>query len=110
MNGVVRDGDSFILVIDTQIYGLEAIKKTAYRFADVTSVIVQQRPDQKIAVVFNFDGVQRKADPDRIIADFCNELLDQDLREIIKRETTPVRNLILAHAFSRSSLTDNSES
>lgn len=94
---------------DTRVYGLEAIKKTAYKFAAVTSVIVQPRSDQTVSVLFNFDGGQRKTDPECVIADFCNELLDQDLREVIKRETTPVRNLILAHAFSRSSLIENSE-
>jgi len=108
VNGVVRDAD-MVLAIDTRIYSLEAIKKTAYKFAAVTSVILQPRTDETIAVRFNFDGAQVKRDPDRIIADFCNELLDQDLREIIKRETTPVRNLILAHAFSRSSLIENGE-
>ena len=110
MNGVVRDGDSLVLVIDTRIYSLEAIKKSAYKFADRAAVILQEKPDQKIAVVFNFSGAHGKADPERVIGDFCNELLDQDLREIIKRETTPVRNLILAHAFSRSSLMEDSES
>ena len=37
MNGVVRDGDKFFLAIDTRVYSLEAVKKTAYKFAAVTS-------------------------------------------------------------------------
>jgi His-Xaa-Ser system protein HxsD len=109
MKGVVRDGDDFVLAIDTRIYSLEAVKKTAYKFAAVTSIIIQPQTDSVISVLFNFAGVHGRSDPERIISDFCNELLDQDLREIIKRETTPVRNLILAHAFSRSSLVENNE-
>jgi His-Xaa-Ser system protein HxsD len=107
MNGVVRDGNTFVLSIDTQVYSLEALKKTAYKFAAVTSVIIEPNADNVVSVLFNFAGSHAKNDPERVIADFCNELLDQDLREIIKRETTPVRNLILAHAFSRSSLVEN---
>jgi len=98
-----------VLSIDTRVYSLDAIKKAAYKFAVVASVILQPKDDHTINIVFNFEGVQKKSDPNRVIADFCNELLDQDLREIIKRETTPVRNLILAHAFSRSSLIEKTE-
>jgi His-Xaa-Ser system protein HxsD len=109
MTGVTREGDRFVLSVDTRIYSLEAVKKTAYKFAAVTSVILEPKTDNVISVFFNFVGAHAKNDPERIIADFCNELLDQDLREIIKRETTPVRNLILAHAFSRSSLVEHNE-
>jgi His-Xaa-Ser system protein HxsD len=109
MNGVVRDGDKFVLSIDTRLYSLEAVKKTAYKFAAVTSIILQPKTDQLVSVLFNFAGAHGQNDPERVISDFCNELLDQDLREIIKRETTPVRNLILAHAFSRSSLVERNE-
>ena len=109
MNGVVRDEDKFVLSIDTRLYSLEAVKKTAYKFAAVTSVILQPQKDQVVSVLFNFSGAHGQNDPERVISDFCTELLDQDLREIIKRETTPVRNLILAHAFSRSSLVESNE-
>jgi His-Xaa-Ser system protein HxsD len=109
MNGVVRDGDKCVLSIDTRLYSLEAVKKTAYKFAAVTSIILQPKTDQVISVLFNFIGAHAQNDPERVISDFCNELLDQDLREIIRRETTPVRNLILAHAFSRSPLVEHNE-
>jgi His-Xaa-Ser system protein HxsD len=109
MNGVTRDGDRFALSVDTRVYSLEAVKKTAYKFAAVTSVIIEPKTDNVVSVLFNFAGAHAKNDPERVISDFCNELLDQDLREIIKRETTPVRNLILAHAFSHSSLVENKE-
>ncbi|HZS57146.1 MAG TPA: His-Xaa-Ser system protein HxsD [Bryobacteraceae bacterium] len=109
MNGVVRDGDKFVLSVDTRVYSLEAVKKTAYKFAAATSIILQPRKDEIVRVLFNFAGVHGRSDPEGVISDFCNELLDQDLREIIKRETAPIRNLILAHAFSRSSLVENNE-
>jgi His-Xaa-Ser system protein HxsD len=106
MNGISRVGEAHCLNLSTAIYGLNAIKKTAYRFADKTSVILQTNGADSISIIFNFVGKHAANDPEKIIADFCNELLDQDLREIIKRETTPVRNLILAHAFSRTSLVE----
>ena len=35
---------------------------------------------------------------------FFRELLDQELRELIIQETAPLRDLILAHAYSRTGL------
>lgn len=104
MNGISRNGDDFCLAVSTSIYSLDAIKKAAYRFADKASVIVQPQAAENVSIIFNFAGARSAGDPEQVISDFCNELLDQDLREIIKRETTPVRNLILAHAFSRTLL------
>jgi hypothetical protein len=36
--------------------------------------------------------------------EFCNALLDQTLREIVSQESEAERNLILAHALSRTTL------
>jgi hypothetical protein len=38
--------------------------------------------------------------------EFCNEVLDQELREIIAEETVGIRDLLLAQAFSKTSLID----
>jgi len=46
------------------------------------------------------------SDPDAVLADFRNEVLDQVLRERIRAETVEVRNLVLAAAFSKTGLTD----
>jgi His-Xaa-Ser system protein HxsD len=41
-----------------------------------------------------------------LVADFRNEVLDQVLRERIRAETSDIRNLVLALAFSRTGLAD----
>ena len=103
MTGVVREGSDHIVTLDTRIYSLEAIKRTAYKFANRSSVLLSAKDEVSLTVIFNFVGKENSC-PDEVIADFCNELLDQDLRDLVKRETAPIRNLILAHALSRSSL------
>jgi His-Xaa-Ser system protein HxsD len=102
--GLPCDRAGYNLTINTQIYGLEAIKKTAYKFADRASIVINPAGADAVSISFIFVGRHAASEPDQLIADFGNELLDQDLREIIKRESTPLRNLILAHAFSRTSL------
>jgi His-Xaa-Ser system protein HxsD len=42
-----------------------------------------------------------------LLQEFQKEVLDQDLREHIKKETESYRNLILAHTFSKTSLIED---
>ena len=109
VNGVSRLSEGYSLSLDTSIYSVEAIKKSAYKFADRASVIINPATESTVSVVFNFVGRHAQNDPEQVISDFCNELLDQDLREKITKETQPVRNLLLAQAFSRTSLADTDQ-
>jgi His-Xaa-Ser system protein HxsD len=106
MNGVSHTPDGHSLLIDPAVYGVEAVKKAAYKFADRASVIINGNPGSKTEVIFNFVGQHAKNNPEQIISDFCNELLDQELREVIKKETGALRNALIAHAFSQTLLTE----
>jgi len=57
-----------------------------------------------IRTVLHFNVDKSEDTIDSIVETFRKEVLDQDLRGSIKAETESVRNLILAHAFSRTSL------
>ena|SRR5215469_6873787 len=108
MTTSAHDNGILSLSLDTAIYSLEAIKKTAYKFADRASVIINRSSESQVTVSFETNRNISDEDRGQILSDFSNELLDQDLREIIKRETGPLRNAILAHAFSKTSLADKS--
>lgn len=93
---------SFRLALDSSVYSLEAVQKAAYRFIDRLTILISQIDGQ---ILCDIDPVANLARPlDEVLADFKRELLDQQLRSQIKAETEPVRNLILALAFSRSGL------
>lgn len=106
MNGIIATPEGYRLTIDTRIYAIEAVKKAAYKFADRASIFIRPKSEAEVEVVFSFTGQVHPDHPEQVIADYCNELLDQDLREIIKKEAGPLRNLILAHAFSKTSLVE----
>jgi His-Xaa-Ser system protein HxsD len=97
------DGATEIL-ISLKLYSIEAIKKTAYLFTNRFGVFLDHHDSDHAKVVFNPDKDSKSLDFDSIYNEFCNELLDQDLREIIFNKTEGRRNLILAQAFSRTSL------
>lgn len=92
------------LSFDTAIYRLTAIKKAAYRFSDRATFAIEPGPGNTVTV--RLSAMDRLTNLDRLEADFTTEVLDQDLREIVAAETETVRNLILAQAFSQTSLLD----
>ncbi len=93
--------------VDLDIYGLPALLKVAHKFTDRCFVHLQYRTERVVEVRLHAKAPQVPLDG--IAGEFCNEVLDQRLREIVARESEPVRNLVLAHALSRVDLA-NSES
>lgn len=90
------------LDLDRSVYSLEAVQKAAYRFIDRLTVLISQ---SEAVITCDIDVIEGRYDLlESLVADFKRELLDQQLRVQIKKETTDVRNLILSYAFSRSGL------
>lgn len=58
----------------------------------------------EIVCTLNFQDNLSESAANFIAEDFKREVLDQDLRSTIASETEQIRNLILAHAFSKTSL------
>ena|SRR5882762_7107093 len=91
------------LEIDLSAFSLDSVKRAAYRFTD--KFAVDLRVDGlKASCTLIFDNTRTEDWIDRVLANFRKELLDQDLRATIQEETKDVRNVILAHAFSRTGL------
>jgi His-Xaa-Ser system protein HxsD len=87
----------------SSIYDVSIIKRAAYRFADVAAIDIWPRGDE-IECTFIFRNSISAANEEKILSEFKIEVLDQDLRSTIAIETAPVRNAILAYAFSKSGL------
>jgi len=94
------------LTFDLNVYSLLVLKKSAYRYINKFSINFNVK-NQNVICALSFSN-KYTADQCNYFADqFKKEVLDQDLRETIKNETEPVRNLILAHAFSKTGLVDS---
>lgn len=93
------DGPMRMVTVDTSVYSLKAILKSAYAFTaraylhlqyqDATVIEVRMRPKRS------------GEDPETIVYDFLNDLIDQRLRDLIATETESARDLIMAHALSK---------
>jgi len=91
------------LTVDLAVYSLDCVKRSAYRFTDRFALDLKVEGNAAICTL-SFDATASDQVKDIVVASFQKELLDQDLRATIRAETKDVRNLILAHAFSRTGL------
>jgi His-Xaa-Ser system protein HxsD len=95
-----------LVTFDGAVYSTTAVKKAAYRFLNVFSADISTE-GSIIKCALSFISQRDTESIEGIISDFKKEVLDQDLRESLKRETEQVRNLILAHAFSKTGIVSN---
>jgi His-Xaa-Ser system protein HxsD len=97
------------LTIDMRVYRLTAVKKAAYRMADRCTAVIGALADPLVPVTLRFRPGMTESGAREAARLFFQELLDQELREQIADETSAMRTLILAHAFSKADLLQRDE-
>lgn len=85
------------LKFDAYVFSLNTVKRALYRFSDQCTFDIQFKDNMILVVLDSSAG-------ENLIVKIKHEVLDQDLRESIAKETATIRTLILANAFSNSSL------
>jgi len=95
------------LDFDAEAFSLLAIQKACHRFSNLASFEVRFECKDDAASI-SVVVAPLASNPTEDLTDLAlrlrNEALDQQLREQIRAQTEGVRNLILAHAFSKSGL------
>jgi His-Xaa-Ser system protein HxsD len=97
--------DELHVVFDGNVYALTTIQKAALKFTDTFSFRFETNNGLVNVAIRPTSGAYTAVDStiERLLH---NEVLDQHLRSIVARETETERNLILAHAFSKTKLID----
>src|SRR5262245_61000999 len=91
------------VTFDARVYALPAIKKAAYRFLKSFDTEIAQEGDFWVCTL-RFSAPADAEAMEHFERELRVEVLDQDLRATIARETEPVRNAVLAMAFARTGL------
>lgn len=99
-------GSSIALEVDTSIYEVSAILRACYKFTDRCYVFLARCLESPHIVSVTLSAKQAGGDLEVIVGELCNELLDQQIREALARESGPIRELIVAQAFSEGNLLD----
>jgi His-Xaa-Ser system protein HxsD len=95
-----------LLSINPAVYRLSAVQKAAYKYSGHFHVLINQ---SETVIEVRLQPKEGCTSPEIAARDFANEILDQELREVVATETEAVRNLILAQAFSKTSLINAEE-
>jgi len=91
------------VTFDSAAFSLDAVKTACYKFLDRFTPDIELC-EGKIICHLSIDDKFSEAAVNANVDDLKKEVLDQDLRLKLKAETEPIRNLILAHAFSKTGL------
>lgn len=98
------------IYLDKEIYNIEAIQKALYTYSDIVSGLIEVNSNNDKQYILNLELLDASNDNiDNIKKDLLNEINDHCIRIKISEETKDIRNLILAHAFSKTPLVENNE-
>jgi His-Xaa-Ser system protein HxsD len=92
--------------VDSSIYSVSAILRTAYWFTDRCYILVTRDEPGHYCVHFS-PKPDEQVDLASLVGEFTNSLLDQQLRVELAAETRGVRELIVAKAFAEGDLLDD---
>ena len=92
----VIDNDKFQIVVDMSLYAKESLVAACYKFTD-RFFIHQQSMGNNVEVVF--ESKEGNAVTDVVVKQFCNELIDQQVRYNTNLQFGHIRDLIVEEAF-----------
>jgi len=104
---------SATVYLDPRIFSREAVLKASYWASGAAYVRIPESHDGRFVVEVELkQKVPTLSDPKPIsiqefLKEFCNSLMDFELRRQIEAETSKVRELILAKAFSESGVLED---
>ena len=82
-----------------QAYSATALQKAAYEVAADLSVVIAEDSSHFIVTAQNLHGDKAEVD----VSTFVRIANDYSLREKLAAQTGPLRSLVLAHAYSKTS-------
>jgi His-Xaa-Ser system protein HxsD len=87
------------LALSSEIYSVDAILRTCYWLTDRCYVHLSKTTDSQVLTTLIAKGGQ-EMETNAVAWQFLNELLDNQLRVSLQRETASIREMIVAQAFS----------
>ncbi|QQR80749.1 MAG: His-Xaa-Ser system protein HxsD [Deltaproteobacteria bacterium] len=92
--------DSIHISLDESVYGLSVILKTSYSFTDKCYLLISSvGPKLVVRIAPLEDSDEKKLDFKQVAKEFCNQLLEQKMREQVLTETGTIRETIITRAF-----------
>ena len=93
------DKELFQVVVDLKLYSKEVISETCYKFTGKYYVHQQTSPESEDLIIVSIESKDGSVASEDIVKQFCNELIDQQVRYITNKQYGHIRDLIVEEAF-----------
>jgi His-Xaa-Ser system protein HxsD len=104
--GIFREisTDTIVVDVDETVYSLDALLKTCYMFTDRAYLyLCRERAGHVCVYIGPKTSTTKLGD---LAGEFCNELIDYQVRSLVSRESGKIRELLVAQAFAEGNLLD----
>jgi His-Xaa-Ser system protein HxsD len=94
--------------LSAKFYNKDSLLKAAYWLSNRAVIYVPESDDEKFIVLIRLKQTTpslespRQPNIEELVDEFCNSIIDFELRHQVEIETAQVRQIILAKAFSES--------
>ncbi len=96
---IVEVGNNgFQVSVDMNVYSIDAVTATSYKYTDRFYVHQQMTDDKKLNVVIEAKDSNTPVSSETV-KQFCNDLIDQQVRVLVNRDFGHIRDLIVEEAF-----------
>ena len=101
MSGIVTklDRGRLLLTLSKEIYQKDAIMAAAYKITDSCAVLIRPSREGEIEVIVEPKAEGTIQDLEKTASEFCNDVLDQQIRLDLEKHYGRIRELIVEHAF-----------
>ena len=90
------ESEKFQVIVDMSLYAKESLVAACYKFTDRFYIHQQTNGGNAVVVFESKDG---NVVSDSIVKQFCNELIDQQVRYNTNQQFGHIRDLIVEEAF-----------
>ena len=102
---VKTDIGGFLVTLDLNLYSKEAIIATTYKYTDRFYIFMQEPSLGDNILNITFEAKNQTLD-EIAVKQFCNDIIDQQYREIVTKKFGYIRDLVVEQAFKPISKTE----
>ena len=93
------DKDKFQVIVDLKLYAKEALTATCYKYTDYYYVHQQSSDEDEYMARVTLESKDGNLVSDQVVKQFCNDLIDQQVRYNTNLQFGHIRDLIVEEAF-----------
>lgn len=91
------ENSAFLVDVDLSIYATEVVAAAVYKYTNKFYIHQKTKENNLLEVVF--ESKENQIVTEKVVKQFCNDLIDQQVRYNTEKQFGHIRNLIVEEAF-----------